>query len=565
MSHGKGRHTWTRSTLRSLSVVALALVMASVSMLSAPAYVMAADNFSREVRLDTGGESPGGLHPRVIGSLDSSDCSATSWKHWSGPGEEYDDENTFGYDANGGALGSLTAFGSPFDHCGDGWTRYWALNTEGVWPTSESGWGDLTSPGGTVRLYGSALQACPDCTADIKIEFMKHFGTTPDPFVGVTTVLSLPNTRGNNFTSTAFDMTVSVPPEARGFRVVSTRAMLQGFSIVTQDPGGAPVGECDGIPGASGDAGLTWGSAGLTSLTHDQWGDYYAGGAGGCLFESAGVFRYVPPEGLTAGDTHRLGVQISSVDGRNGSANFAWACFSGSSGGAQTVFDHVYSGPDAGAAGPGAQERSSNVPDGAGCIEIIIRQDTYLHAVYIANVEGDPLMDDGSDGTGSGDGQTGCDTPGDLVDVVAWLGFIGCSIVEAVQAVWTAVLNLPGRIAGAIGTLLTALFVPTELGDDWADFIALLDTKVPFVWVSESVAFLSGMLTAGNLAGADLPVSMNILGATVPIDVGAVFDPLADYRWIMAGLVYLGTGFMVFRAVKGALGGGEPQQMALGL
>jgi hypothetical protein len=206
--------------------------------------------------------------------------------------------------------------------------------------------------------------------------------------------------------------------------------------------------------------------------------------------------------------------------------------------------------------------------EGVTGIEIEASGDMYLVQVAVANVQGtdqDPEDPDFSCppdtwcGPGGGPSLQDCEPPVDPLDVAGWVSYLACIVSNGFVLILSAIEGVFDTVTAAIGGLLEELFIPTTVGDDWDDFQALFGTKVPFAWASEAVSFLQGMLTSGNLAGGSFPVSFSLMGAPVAVDVSAVFSPLAPFRGIFAGLVYIAGGWAIFRAVGRALGYGASE------
>lgn len=540
--------------LRKATVVVLGFVVLFAQGLAAAPPAAAAETWSREVRFPA--EGTDGDEFERVGQLTDSCEFVARYEH-------YHEE-----------LSPVTQTGSvaPSGHCEGGAGGWYAplgmhTDTDSTPPyVSPDEW---APEGVKLRVRGNFAAypsySCAETstqTMNVYVVFLDDFGAELDReyLVEAATV------------TTCDEFEVSglwdYPPTSAAFQLNFTltggwNRGVKGLEIDEISGEGTAGSDCHGVPGAGSDSDLVWPSVHLTSPTHDMWGDGYS--SGGCRFDTAGVFYYSPPEGLDTGDTHQFGVQISSGPARAGSISLHWACFAGSDGGpGRSIMAFSYLGEDEGAAGAGAQIRKSNVPPGAGCIEVVVREATYLHGLLISNVEGDPIQDNGEDGTGAPPSNANCVPGADALDVGTWVVFIGCQITSAVSDVWTAILGLPGFIAAAIGDMLHTLFVPVELGDAWDDFTALMSSRVPMVYVAEVVGFLSGMLTTSNLAGGSLATSMTIMGATVPIDYGAVFGPLEPYRFVLAGLVYVGTGLLVFRSIKSAMGGGGSDDKGLG-
>lgn len=196
-------------------------------------------------------------------------------------------------------------------------------------------------------------------------------------------------------------------------------------------------------------------------------------------------------------------------------------------------------------------------------VEFEITAGTYLFELMVANVEG--TIDDPSHpdfqcpadtwcGPGGGPSLQDCEPPTDPLDVAGWLEYLSCLVGNGFTMVLNAIESVLDAVTAGIGALLEELFVPTSIDDDWTTFYALFSTKVPFVWVVEVGGFLAGFVNSGNLAGADLPVSFSLMGASVNVNVAQVFTPVSQYRWVLVGLVYLAGAVAIWRAVGGALG-----------
>lgn len=186
------------------------------------------------------------------------------------------------------------------------------------------------------------------------------------------------------------------------------------------------------------------------------------------------------------------------------------------------------------------------------------------------------------------------DPPADFLAVGEWVAYLACvarvgfqMVVNWVGEVVTAIGLLPGLIAAAIGLafdtvgaviataieagmilvgdVLEFLFVPTELGAEWEAFSELFGSKVPFVWVVEAGSFLTGALTAANVAGPGIDFSMEIMGAEIEPDVAGSLAPLSAVRPALVWVVWIGAGLAVMGRIRGALGDSAPEQMRMPL
>lgn len=112
-----------------------------------------------------------------------------------------------------------------------------------------------------------------------------------------------------------------------------------------------------------------------------------------------------------------------------------------------------------------------------------------------------------------------------------------------------------GNIPLLLGNYIIDLFLPGEgLEDALTAFSEEIGGRVPIVWVAELVGFLTGTMTSGNLAGADFGSSFSVFGATVSLPLGDAAAAFADWRWLLAGLVWVALAWGLFRAVGSALG-----------
>lgn len=524
------------------------VVVVAVAAMAAPARVWAADNFSREVRFGPAAtivewgpeEFPEGLGNEV------EDCKTAS----------------VSWNATAGSTGE-TAGAAQFNNGDPALCVKPSVFAPVPGQTYKIGWSAYgTGAGGHNFRVGFCSTVAP---ANCDFVLMGPQKTTGASWVFYSSVLTAPA----NAARVVFEYNGEITSYA-------DHLYIQGVGVSAEDCTGA--------------GGLAWGASGLTSPTHVLWGKMYTAYYEGCAVLSTGQWEYVPPEGFTEGDRWSVGVVIASRPAYETCNVTMQFDIPGSD--AYVLLDHSITGTNPGrATGPGHKIARGEVPADVSKLVIIAGPHCVWQNIYVANVEGDPVLDQdlSPDNPGSWPGLTegddspfaGCDAPDNPIDVPGWLAFGACLVATGFGHVLSAIASIPGDLVAAwddvatlIGDavsgaltgiwdgftdLMGTLFVPVELGDAWDDFRALLDTKVPFVWVGEAVSFLSGMLTAGNLAGAGFVASFGVMGATVNIDFASVFGPLADYRFILAGVVYIGMGYAVFRTVGRALGMGQPE------
>jgi hypothetical protein len=199
-----------------------------------------------------------------------------------------------------------------------------------------------------------------------------------------------------------------------------------------------------------------------------------------------------------------------------------------------------------------------------------------LQSVYIANVEGDPTLDvpctddDPCIQPGTPSGHSifdGCYPPSNVLDVPGWLGYGACVVVAGFTNTLSAIWSIPGAIVNGdlgnlsgildpLGDILTSLFVPTTLGDTWADFWAELSDRVPFGWVSQGYDAVTAVADA---AGPAMVWSYTIADNEVPIPVGELAAAAEPYRGWFAAIIVAGTVLTVWRSVSGS---DAPQQLS---
>jgi hypothetical protein len=330
------------------------------------------------------------------------------------------------------------------------------------------------------------------------------------------------------------------------------RAPTDGTGLyIVLEVTGTGGSDCQGVVGAGTSPGLTWGSPGLSSTTHDAWGDNWtAESEGGCYFARDGFFNYYAPEGFTNGDTHDFGVQIASMPGRIGRILVQWASVANLTW--QTILDFRVTGASGGAIGPGATIVKSNFPAGPyDHIRVIVYSGTILEGLLMSNVEGDPILDDGSGGTGAPppDYFVGCTAPPDWTDLGADLGWVGCLLSDGFSFVVDTLLSIPVAIANAVSDALYWLFVPQTLGDSWSTFWDSLTDRVPFGWVAQGVTAMAGV---GSVSGASVTWSFTIAGVVAAIPFGEFAASAEPYRGWFAAVVVAGTVVTVWRSVTGS-------------
>lgn len=305
------------------------------------------------------------------------------------------------------------------------------------------------------------------------------------------------------------------------------------------------------------------------------WGDKWHSSESCVVSQHASAHLvFEPPSTPATGDSFMFNAGLwCTKDNVNCGANMYWLDADGDrindpvTGTAVAFWSWLNNGPGGPLTEPREMRQWGDWPANAEFIEIAITRDTMSVFYSIANVEGtdndpdDPDFDcdnydEGTCGSGGGSDQNfqDCAPPLDPLDVPGWLAWIGCLIDVGVQLLLGAIANVALGVLDQLSAILEDLFVPTEVGTAWDDFLDLFASKVPMVWVTEVLDFLNGMLTAGNLQGAAIPTSMTLLGAPVSLDFSAVFSPLTPYRFVLVGLVYIAGAWAIFRAVGRAMG-----------
>lgn len=543
-----------------VAVVLISSVMAFVMTLVAPLQaVYAASPWSREVSFEPQ-ELDGTEHVRFSGgdgvnAYRESGCDGTYDPWWSGD-DTQTGTNPVNNISNAGSTplgGSLpgTGIAPPFDGCWNGGGSYlWAFgNTaENYWPNSTgSPDGDTLTPvgGGTVEVSGHFISGAASVSQDVTLCF---YDVYPDPSPDCAILFTVPGYgTWPNPVGVTVQHEADIPASARLYALHFPGDVIVRSVLVKQidEDGGTEGGNCTGV------GGLAWGAAGLTTGSNlTQWGHQYIAESEGCLFERRGIVHYKPPEGWLKAETHLVAMTLAA-----GRATIQWSCGFDADGYILEV------------SGAEGAVTLSNVPrlqslSFDGCFRITFDEGAILVHLRIANVDGTEEDDatpaygnwtknpDGSGGIPWGE----CTVPGaaehelfgfefETPDVAAWVAFVGCLI-----------MGLPGAVADAFTTLLEDLFVPTELGDRWEEFMDVATGKVPIVWIAEVADFLGSMVTSGNLAGPAVVASISILGATVPLDLGSWSGSFEPFRPVLAAVAYLGLGVVLFRSVGGALG-----------
>jgi len=396
--------------------------------------------------------------------------------------------------------------------------------------------------------------------------------------------------------------TGTAPSGALYFCLVSEQ-QGNGFIDDLSITGDIQGGSCQGV------GSLAWGASGLTTthpwygdggrytwLEPAGWGDFWFADMGSSaainsacqhLFGQASFYYDFPGGEVTVGDTFAFGFAFWCVeDNEPCGIKFYWVNDAGARimaaeedsptlcVGSDAVCQ--YTGQIWGTWATGNGTGNGEGPMGASGfndalqediygIEIEVSRGTYIGWLAIGNVEGtdgdpdDPDFDCPADtycNKGSPSTFEDCTAPADPLDVPGWLEFLVCVVQNGFDAVMLAIGALVQAIMVRIENTLTALFVPTEIGDDWEAFRILVQGKAPIGWIVEVVGFLEDVLTAGNLSGPAVPATINVMGATVSVDLSSVFTPLSSYRFVFAGLVYIAGAWAIFRAVGRALGMG---------
>lgn len=506
--------------LRRFSMLALGLLVTATTMLVGPAYVRAADPWSREVEF-----SPDEIITETARLTLNSTC-----------GVQYRERPSSTFDAvaprqvaSATFRVALTVDGGCRTAGGTIGTRMMGFGyaTGGTWPYSSVGDpGTGLTETQTVRVtgFGGGTSNC-----GVYVRAQQYGGTTGSSILS--TLQLVPNmTEPGTF---SFNTVFTLPVNTRILQYHMDQWCYITSLSITDEDGEAVEGDCDGT------GGLAWQVAGLTTGSgHTQWGDEYLADVDGCLFTNRGLYHYAPPEGFLKGETHLFAATISAEEGRTGRLTFRWSCGANST---AILLEVTSSGPEQ------AAVTLANFPpltstSYSGCIRIDIEYGTILHHLRLANVDG-TSEDDGSPVYGDMTSNPGgvpwseCDVPGDAdfelfgfefstPDVAGWTAFVGCLII-----------GLPGAIADAFTALLEDLFVPTEVGDRWASFMDLAETRAPFGWFAQVSAVISS--SAG--AGADALGAFNLTIGSATVSIGSGIQSalagVSPYR----GLIFAGV------------------------
>lgn len=337
-----------------------------------------------------------------------------------------------------------------------------------------------------------------------------------------------------------------------------------------------------------GEGSMRWGGSEMVSAdpnygdggTLEQptgWGDKHSSTLETCTVTQHDSAHLVfdPPSTPAVGDTFMFDAgQFCTKDNVNCGATIYWLDSGGNriadpeTGTYAAGWSWILNAPN-GPEGYQSMRQWAEWPSGAALIEIAIVRDTMSVYYTIANVEGtvdDPdnpsfscdNYDDGTCGAGGGPDMNfqDCAPPVDPLDVPGWLEYVACLIDTGVMLLLNAIADVAIGAFSEVAGILEELFIPTEVGTAWDDFVELFNSKVPMVWVSEVLGFLTGMLTASGLQGSNIPVSFSLMGAPVAVSFSMVFDQLVPYRFVFVGLVYIAGAMAIWRAVGRAMGMG---------
>jgi hypothetical protein len=93
---------------------------------------------------------------------------------------------------------------------------------------------------------------------------------------------------------------------------------------------------------------------------------------------------------------------------------------------------------------------------------------------------------------------------------------------------------------------------------DPSGFLARLNDKVPFAYISQVQDSLQGAVDAPGGATPDLCQTFDLFGESHEFCIPtAPFDYLADWRWLQVGLVWLGGALALWRIIGWSVGMGS--------
>lgn len=528
---GESRLTAARSTLRRTAVLALTLAVTGTSLLLYPTAALAVDQWAREVRFTTEDEVAA---PRWQWGALNEGCDPDLSEVAQDRGDDLIDGLPYGASWQSESGGTICRTTTPF--------IWFGFSEGGVAPYDATPGSPLTEEV-TVRFFvtGSVWAHPPHCTIALEAR-PSGSGTAIESWTVVHS-----DQVGSTFQS---DQEYVLPEGTATLMIVMGIACNIG-GVVLQEMTATEAGSCEGVATSAGDDGLVFPNPYITahSWTGDEWGNLFRDDTvpnPGCEFTTDGHYTYVPPEGFDAGDTHQVGVEISSDPGACARVVIQWIAASGGKG--ILAESHCGANPG-GATGPGHFIVNTNAPEGARGFAIVFVRGTILHGLYLANVEGDPILDNGADGTGSPGPHDGanpfedCEPGSDFLAVGEWVAFAACLI-----------MGLPVAIVQALVAALRDLFVPGPgLASRFDAFGDMFTSKVPFGWLSEVVGTINAGLSAG---AAGVSLSFGYVGMTLDFTdtLDDALGALAPYRsWLAAGVWFM-TALNVHYALMAATG-----------
>lgn len=289
---------------------------------------------------------------------------------------------------------------------------------------------------------------------------------------------------------------------------------------------------------------LAWGAAGLTGSA--GWGDTWISGVAACWTDTTHVVYYQPSDWVGGHKVQLTENYAAPASGAGARVKLEWWSAAGSMG---SFFDHTTVMFDITGYW---REWVVESPEGSTGVRYTIYAGVYQQQHSIADVDvADPATGTISEVSGT-DVITTCEVPEDWWAIWDLAGYLGCELQNLGVRIgaWFAQLN--GQIGHVIQEALTALFVPTSIGDQWEAFVEDASGRVPIGWLGEAVGILTAFYDPA-IAGAALPMSMVIMGATVVVDQG-VTEPIEQFRPALAAVVYLGLAWSVIRLIRSTMG-----------
>ena len=290
---------------------------------------------------------------------------------------------------------------------------------------------------------------------------------------------------------------------------------------------------------------LAWGASGLTGTS--GWGDTWISGVAACWTDTTHVVYYQPSDWVGGHKVQLTENYAAPASGSGARVKIDWWSASGSMG---AFFDHTTAMFDMTGYW---REWVVESPEGSTGVRYTIYAGVYQQQHSIADVDvADPATGTISEVSGT-DVITSCEVPEDWWAIWDLAGYLGCELQNLGVRIQGFFLQLNGQIRRVFEEALTWLFVPSTIGDQWETFVEDASGRVPIGWLSEAVGILTSFYDPA-IAGAALPMSMVIMGATVVVDQG-VTEPIEQYRPALVAVVYVGLALAVIRLIRSTMGG----------